>query len=303
MRAGKVLVALFSVSLSCPGVDLPAQGVEGTVVVVRSAATDAAREATRGLRERLAERGVSVSQELQVTPGAPSLGALRDKGVDVVVALGAEAVESARSELPGTVVVSALVLLAEARGAGVSLDVPVDVQLQWIRRLLPANARRVGVIYSRGENERAVAHITEAARAHQIEIVGRPVAGPAEIPAALNSLTSAADVLWAVPDDVVITTETARSILLFSMRNRLPLIGLSQAWVKAGALFALDRDYADIGAQLADQVLRLLKGEAAASVRAETPRRVVYTVNQRTAELMGMRLPAEALRNAREVIR
>jgi hypothetical protein len=56
---------------------------------------------------------------------------------------------------------------------------------------------------------------------------------------ALAALTNSADVLWGIADDMVMTTETARSILLFSLRNRLPLIGLSGAWVKAGALMAL----------------------------------------------------------------
>lgn len=277
---------------------------EGGVVVVRTTTTDASREISRSLRARLAERGIAVGQDVLTLPGnANGVTPLRDKGIGVVVALGADASVLVRHELPDMPVVTAMVVRSELQGVGVSLDFPVDVQLQWIRRLLPPEARRIGVLYSPGANARIIARMREVAREYAMTIEARSVNSPADIPTALASLTSVADVLWAIPDDVVMTTETARSILLFSMRNRLPLIGLSHAWVRAGALFSLDRDYEDVGVQLADQVVRLLKGESESAMRPEGPRKVVYAVNQRTAELMGMRLPPDVLRNAREVVR
>jgi putative tryptophan/tyrosine transport system substrate-binding protein len=189
------------------------------------------------------------------------------------------------------------------RSTGVSLEFPLDQQLQWIRRILPGSQRRIGIVYSPAENEQTIARIREAARGLNLEIIARPVQSPSEIPQALASLAGAADVLWGVPDGIVMTPETARSILLFSLRNRLPLIGMSVAWVKSGALFALDRDYADVGSQCAEQALRLLGGESLQLVPPERPRKIVYALNQRTADLMSVRFSAETLRNAREVVR
>ena len=47
--------------------------------------------------------------------------------------------------------------------------------------------------------------------------------------------------------------------MLSSFRNRVPLIGLSKNWVKAGAIYAIEGDFKSIGSQsaaLADSIIR-----------------------------------------------
>jgi putative ABC transport system substrate-binding protein len=59
-----------------------------------------------------------------------------------------------------------------------------------------------------------------------------------------------------------------KALLLFSFRHKLPLIGLSEAWVQAGALYALDWDYRELGAFCGRLALRQLPG---ARVATPTP--------------------------------
>ncbi|MFO0732606.1 MAG: ABC transporter substrate binding protein [Nitrospiraceae bacterium] len=54
------------------------------------------------------------------------------------------------------------------------------------------------------------------------------------------------------------TPHTAEPILLSTFRNKIPLAGLSTSWVKAGALYALDRDYLDIGSQCGEIAGKIL---------------------------------------------
>ena len=64
------------------------------------------------------------------------------------------------------------------------------------------------------------------------------------------------------------TPQTAEPILLSTLKNKIPLVGLSSSWVKAGALYALDRDYVDIGLQsgeLAGQTTEWSQREIASS--------------------------------------
>jgi putative tryptophan/tyrosine transport system substrate-binding protein len=136
-----------------------------------------------------------------------------------------------------------------------------------------------------------------------LEIVARRVASPAEIPAALNALSSTADALWGIADDVVLTPETARAMILASLRTRIPFVGMSMQWAKAGAVYALDRDYADLGAQTADLAVRLLDGAPARAPEVIRPRKVTYALNMRSAELMKIAIPATAVRGALEVFR
>ena len=87
------------------------------------------------------------------------------------------------------------------------------------------------------------------------------VSTPREIPAALKNLSKSIDVLWGIPDKIVFTQQTAKEILLFSLRNRIPLIGLSSSWVKAGALYALDWNYRDVGKTCGESAVAILKGK------------------------------------------
>jgi putative ABC transport system substrate-binding protein len=89
---------------------------------------------------------------------------------------------------------------------------------------------------------------------------------------------------------------------LFSFRHQIPLIGHSTPWVKAGALYALDRDYTDIGLQCAEMAGKILAGQAASSLPPVPPRKVRYTLNRKTAEQMKLDLPVRAFRDAAEVV-
>jgi len=121
------------------------------------------------------------------------------------------------------------------------------------------------------------------------------------LPAALDALANNADVFWGITDQLVVTPQTAKSLLLFSFRNRIPFIGLSEARVKAGALYALDRDYPDIGRQCAELAEKILSGARANDLPPETPRQEAYVINRHTAEQMKLELPAKLLQGAAKV--
>jgi len=76
-----------------------------------------------------------------------------------------------------------------------------------------------------------------------------------QVPEALNSLNKSFDVLLTIPDPVIYNRNTLRQILLSSYRNKLPLIGFSQAYVKAGAVAAI---YSK-PEQISDQISRIVK--------------------------------------------
>jgi ABC-type uncharacterized transport system substrate-binding protein len=52
-------------------------------------------------------------------------------------------------------------------------------------------------------------------------------------------MLNSSDVLLAVPDSEIYSSSNVRNILLTSYRHKVPLIGISQAYVNAGALGAI----------------------------------------------------------------
>jgi putative ABC transport system substrate-binding protein len=87
------------------------------------------------------------------------------------------------------------------------------------------------------------------------------------------------------------------------LKTGVPFIGLSSAFVKAGALMALSCDYTDIGIQAAETAKRILDGENPKDIPIAVPRKVLLCINMRTAKHIGLNIPTSIIELADEVIR
>jgi putative ABC transport system substrate-binding protein len=107
------------------------------------------------------------------------------------------------------------------------------------------------------------------------------------------------DVLMATYDLRIFSAEHARSIMLFSYRHRIPVIGSSDAWSRAGALMSFDWDYHDIGHQCGEYAVRLLQTKGLPYKPAvERPRRLRYSLNLEAARYFQIRLAPDLLEGA-----
>lgn len=283
------------------------------VIVVMSTDAEPYQQALAGLRRELLAAAPGTTLDVVALHGdtariSLAVEAIRRGAPALIVTLGTAASEGILGRVDSVPVVAGMILNPAAlKGApnatGVYLEYPVEVELQWLQHILPGG-RRLGVIYHSPESGRRVAEARRVAAAdgNRVTLQAIRIDGPAQLPDALLDLTNRADVLWSLVDPVVYNAETARSLLLFTLRNRIALVGQSTAWVRAGALYALDRDYDDIGAQCAGLALRILAGEAPATLRPVAPRKVRYVVNRRTAADLRLTLPPRVWREAAEVV-
>ena len=115
----------------------------------------------------------------------------------------------------------------------------------------------------------------------------------------LDPLADRIDVLIATYDLRIHSAENAQPILLFSWRNRIPVIGVSEAWSRAGALMSFDWDYADIGRRCGELALRLPEGRGFERPVVESPRRLVHSLNLEAARHFLINIPADVLQGAR----
>jgi len=219
----------------------------------------------------------------------------RDTAIVALGAAAAAAVAGARLPSTGVVVVNCMVLgttpTRAATPISVPLEIPADVHAAWIRRLLPS-ARTVGILYDPAQNEARAADSGSAMTRAGLAVVVEPVANPPALPVALQRMQNHVDVLHALPDTTVYTREHARALLLFSFRQQIPLVGPTEAWVKAGALFAVDWDYADLGRYCGALALRQLAGAKG----PVAPPRTRVVANARAAEQLRIHWAAEQLR-------
>ena len=219
----------------------------------------------------------------------------------VIVALGPLASDFLVRVPPPAPVVHCLAGADALRAGFPSLpsEVPADAQASWLRTLLPA-ARTIGLAFDPSTNTRRAEAIAAALAAAGYKTLMAPVTRPSAIPAALEQIAARADVLLALPDPMVYTRESARGILLHSFRRRTPVIGPNDAWVRMGALYAVDWDYEEVGATCARlareaQVPRPSTVPAPGVVAAAPPKPRV-SVNMRSAREFGLQWPDDVLR-------
>ncbi len=187
---------------------------------------------------------------------------------------------------------------------GVGLSFSAQVQWLWLRRLMP-DARQIAVIYDPRQGDELYQALAQLARADGVNLTPAPAAAAEDLPLLLKSLPSQLDAIWGLDGAVAFNAAVVRELLLYSFRNRAPLIGLSAQWVKAGALYALDWDYADIGAQSAELAATILQNNTPAFVLPppQTPRKIRPVCNLKTAGHMKLPIDDRWLPQMAEVFR
>ncbi len=226
------------------------QTFDKPIVILRSHAADPHKMVEDGFEHYLqgTRQGVSFEQyDLQGDPArayqvVSELKAAGPKAL--ILAIGSLATEVAAKHITDTPIIATLILRLEAFQHGnnvtaVVLEFPVETQLEWIRHILP-ECRTIGVIYNPQENLGMVETAQRIAKNMGLKLEAEQIASSVDIPIALTRLANKIDVLWGLPDRLALAQETTKAILLFCFRNRIPLVGPSEAWVKAGALFSLD---------------------------------------------------------------
>jgi putative tryptophan/tyrosine transport system substrate-binding protein len=305
LASGSILLAVSGGTRAAPG------KVETRIAVILSQDAQPYQEALTGFRRYIDGQGIEAQFDVQALHGdvavvGQALQSARAGGADLVLALGSIGAQAAARDVHDVPIVAGLVLNADDLGkapnvTAVVLEFPVETELRFLQRLLPGQ-RNVGVLFNPSENQARIDAAARAAAGLGLNLIARKVMSPMDLPDALESLNRRADVLWGVPDQVVLNSQTARPILLFSLRNRIPFVGLSEMWVKAGALYALDRDYGDIGTQCGEMAVKILGGAQPSTLPTATPRRVVYSVNLKSARLLKVGIKTSVLQSAQTVV-
>ena len=223
----------------------------------------------------------------------------------LIFTLGPSALRNSLTDLSGspllaTMIIDSKELHGSLQASAVVLKTSVKKQLQWHRRMLP-KARRVGVLYDPQYNQQWVREAKISAPKLGLEIIAVPVNTPKELSAALKELGRQADSILGITDKTVYSGRTAKAVLLFSFRNRIPFVGLSSAWVKAGALYSLDWDYPQLGRQNALIALNILDGKKTGISRVQTAEKMHYVLNLKTAKQMKMSFSQELIDGAFKV--
>ncbi len=308
MRAAfTAVVMLITFGLCAPA---PRADAGERIAVLIGSSEPPFEEALAGFQGYLAKQGIEAEYEIHRFTGDASQAeqaAQKSKkgGARLIFTLGSVGTEAAVKKAPDIPVVACLVLRSDSlartpNATGVGLEFPLEVQFNWLRTMLP-DAETVGVIYNPDENGKRVEAAARIARGLGLTLVAQEARTPQDVPSALNTLSKSVDVLWGLADNLVLSPQIAKHVLLFSFRNSIPFIGPSSAWAKAGALYSLDWDYRDLGVQCGEMALRVLQGAQPSAIPPAAPRKVLYSINLKTARQIKITISEQLAKKARNI--
>ncbi|MFK8053642.1 MAG: ABC transporter substrate-binding protein [Woeseiaceae bacterium] len=166
--------------------------------------------------------------------------------------------------------------------------------LRRLQRTFP-DLRTLGVITSTKENQRWDS-LERAAEENELKLSRFQITKREELSDALNYVARRADVLFALDDPTIFNQFTARHILVFCLRQRLPIIGPNAGWVRSGSIFSVAYDYAELGRSYGELCHQIINAPAhQAPLKLGTPPNAQkYLLNTKNAELyrMNIELPA-----------
>ncbi|MCK5707002.1 MAG: hypothetical protein KAI43_05060 [Candidatus Aureabacteria bacterium] len=183
---------------------------------------------------------------------------------------------------------------------GVLISVSPEMQFKLLKQLMP-KAERVGVVYDPSKSSLSVNAGVKVGDKMGLVIGNIPVNDASKVPDKIESLKGKIDVLWGVVDDTVYNKNSMEFILLFSFRNKIPLIGFSPNQVKAGALFAMYCNYPVLGTQAAQMAGEILAGKSVSDIPLQNPSDVKYSISKRAAKLMKLKISKKILDKADKI--
>ncbi|CAG0981084.1 hypothetical protein MTYP_01766 [Methylophilaceae bacterium] len=175
----------------------------------------------------------------------------------------------------------------QRRFSAILLDQPFGRQMALLRTILPA-AQRIGILYGPASRQFGVA-LQHSAAEHGLELVEQDVEQDSELMPKLKHVLADSQVLLAIPDPGIYSRETAQTILLTSYRYQTPVIGFSQAYVRAGALAAVYSSPRQIARQAAEIIMQSQDGFPA----PRYPKYFSVDINRQVARSLSIELSDE----------
>jgi putative ABC transport system substrate-binding protein len=287
-----------------------AEGAEFRIAVIMGLDEAPFEGTLSGFQEELKKRGIKIYYDMYRIKGDPAkayeaIQKIKTSQANLILCLGSIAADAAVKEIANIPILATLCLRLDKikkvpNATGISMEIPLETQFKWVQRILK-DAKTIAVIYNPDENRKRVEEAARVASGMGLKLESQEVNTPQDVLTALEKLSKKADALWTITDNLISNPQIAKGIMQSSFKNKVPVIGLSLEWVKAGALYSLDWDYKDMGEQCGELAQKILEGARPSSIPHASPRKLTYSLNLNTATQMKVTISEELRQGAYKV--
>lgn len=181
------------------------------------------------------------------------------------------------------------------RFSAIYLDQPLRRQLALMRLVWP-QAQRLGVLFGAESVARAPA-LRALAQPMGWTLVEAQADATGGLFAAIKQVVNDSEVMLALPDAQVYNSNSIRNILMAAMRQQVPVVAFSPAYVRAGAVLAMYQTPAQAGFQAAGLLHDVLHNKGWPVMPQESADFEI-DVNAHVANALNLKIDVSALRQS-----
>jgi putative ABC transport system substrate-binding protein len=178
-----------------------------------------------------------------------------------------------------------------------------EIRLALLKEIVPA-VQKIHIYFDSNDAyaRENLAVASAGAKKLGLQVIRHGVKSVEELKASISATPAESDAaIFHIPDDLVegeveFLFETAR-------KKKLPTMFNEEVWAIAGALAAHGPSYLQMGRQAARLIDMIFRSRMPNPAPVERAAKFDLTINYRTANIIGLRLPAEILKKADKVIR
>lgn len=317
-------IFIFALCNSCQ--ETSKHKVVAVTQIVAHPAVDAVR---KGVKDSLAEAGYEEGRNLtwiyeNAHGNIATATQIAQKFVgikpDVIVAIttpSAQAVASATRQNKIPVVFAAvtdplgagLVSRIESPGSNITGTTdapPIEKQINLIKSIMP-DIKTLGVLYNAGEANSAaqvekVKHLCSELR---IKVIAKTVDNSTKVLGAAQGLVTEVDAIYIPLDNTVASALHAVIALCLSndIDKKIPVFASDPEGVDQGAVATIGFTHYEEGKKAGEMVVQILNGAKPSDMPVGSPKKIGIYLNMKSAEVLGLKIPAEMLENAAKIVK
>ncbi len=277
------------------------------VSVILSSGKKPYEECLSGFRGVVGRKSIYIAKKYNLADSNSSdiISEIKKDNPGIILALGTKAYKLTKEISIDIPVVYSM--LADEKGTprknsvGSSMRIPLKMKVERVIKILPG-IETLGTIYSSKEaleNKR----LGDACKSLGYNYKGEEITSIAGFPAALMKLSSVIDCFIMIPDPTVISAQSIKKLLTITAKKKIPVVGLSPHYTKAGALVSFVSDYRDLGRQAGKLAIKIAEGESAANLKNTEPKKIEVSLNLLAAKVLDIQIPQEEIDTAEIVIK
>ena len=232
-----------------------------------------------------------------------------DKKTDIVFSVGTEAALRVIGEIGDIPLIISMVyepieeILAKKSSLdnvySIYLKVPFKQRFSLIKEFMP-EIHTISLIYRESKGKYIIKEAQEASQKTGINVKLNSIESLEDFDVILAKSLKESDALFMTLDQAIYNSVSAKKLLLFSARNKFPIIAFSDNYVKAGAIMSFSVAYKENGQRSAKVALEYLKTKKV-KYKTINDRDIKISLNKDVLKIFGIKFSPKSLKKVDKI--